>query len=69
MRCGSIPKEIKSTENQRKIDERLFDPLDLKLRLTCMIRPPVSALIYTYYSYLKYLYDKNSLALRVAIGG
>ncbi len=43
MRCGSIPNEIKRTENHRKIDDRVFDPLDLKLRITCIIRPPVSS--------------------------
>ncbi len=45
MRCGSIPSEIKRTENQRKTDERVFDPFDLKLRVTGIIRPPVSSIV------------------------
>ena len=40
MRWGSVPKEIKMTENQRNKDEKVFDPLDLKPLVTCMIRPP-----------------------------
>ena len=40
MRWGSVPKEIKMTENQRNKDEKVFDPLDLKPLVTCMIRSP-----------------------------
>ncbi len=42
-----MPSEIKRTENQRKIDDRVFDPLDLKLRFACMIRPPVSSMFFS----------------------
>ncbi len=34
-------------KGQRKIDERVFDPLDLKLRVACMIRPPVNSMFFS----------------------
>ena len=42
-----MPREIKRIENQRKIDERVLDPLDLKLWVTCMIRLPDSSMFFS----------------------
>ncbi len=39
--------EIKRKENQRKIDERVLDPLDLKPPVTCMTRPPTNAMFFS----------------------
>ena len=33
MRSGSVAIEIKRTESQRKIDARVFEPLDLKVKV------------------------------------
>jgi len=41
MRLGSVPIEIKRIETQTNIDEKVSDPLDGKLRVSCISRPPL----------------------------